>query len=85
MMLAVDFFMLRTQGSHRVCVKEASLWSLAWFAVAMVFAGWYWWYVASRHGRKMSDLKTLQFITGSMPRRCVWRRIYGKSTTITTP
>ncbi len=41
--LVVDFFALNRQGAHRVTIREAALWSLAWIAVSFAFVGWLWW------------------------------------------
>lgn len=64
LMLVIDFLMLKTQGSHRVSVKEAAIWSGVWVLVAMAFAGWFWWYLSGIHGRAIADEKAVQFITG---------------------
>lgn len=39
-LLAVDFVLLRAQGSHKVSVKEALWWSIVWFVVAGAFGPW---------------------------------------------
>jgi tellurite resistance protein TerC len=54
-MLAIDFLMLKAQGSHRVSVQEAALWSVVWFIAAMAFAGWFWWHLSGTHGRGVAD------------------------------
>lgn len=63
-LLVLDFALLRTQGNHKVPVKEAAAWSVVWFLVAMAFAGWLWWYLAGVHGREVADQKTLEYVTG---------------------
>ena len=40
-LLAVDFLVLKAQGAHRVSVKEAAAWSVAWIAVSLAFCGWF--------------------------------------------
>ncbi|MEQ1879917.1 MAG: hypothetical protein ABL878_02990, partial [Burkholderiales bacterium] len=40
-LLAVDFLVLKTQGSHRVGVKEAAGWSMVWIAIALSFGAWF--------------------------------------------
>ncbi len=63
-MLAVDFLLLRAQGSHRVGVREALGWSLVWVAVALAFGGWLWWHVDAQFGREAANVKALEYLTG---------------------
>jgi tellurite resistance protein TerC len=63
-LLAVDFLLLRTQGAHKVSVKEAAWWSVVWFAAAATFGGWFWWYVNLEFGASVANQKTLEFATG---------------------
>lgn len=63
-LLAIDFLLLRTQGSHRVSTREALGWSVAWVSVAFVFAVWLWWYVDAQFGRTVANDKTLEYLTG---------------------
>ena len=63
-LLAVDFLVLKTQGTHRVGVKEAAAWSVVWIIVALTFCGWFWWYVDENFGRELANEKALQFFTG---------------------
>lgn len=63
-LLVLDFLLLRTQGNHKVPLKEAAAWSVVWFVVAMAFAGWLWWYLAGVQGREVADQKTLEYVTG---------------------
>ncbi len=62
--LLVDFFALARQGAHRVSIKEAALWSLAWVALSFVFVGWMWWYLGGLAGNALANAKALEFITG---------------------
>jgi tellurite resistance protein TerC len=32
-LLALDFFVLKTQGAHRVSVREAAVWSVVWIGI----------------------------------------------------
>jgi tellurite resistance protein TerC len=43
--LLVDFTALNRQGAHKVSLREAALWSLAWIAVSFAFVGWLWWHL----------------------------------------
>lgn len=63
-LLAADFLLLRTNGGRRVSVREAALWSAAWFGVAMAFGGWMWWYFNGLHGAEVAGRKSLEYFTG---------------------
>lgn len=63
-LLAIDFVVLKAQGTHRVSVKEAAIWSVVWVMVALAFCGWFWWYTGQSQGREVADAKALEFITG---------------------
>lgn len=66
--LAVDFFALRSQGAHKVGLREAVIWSIAWVALSFAFVGWLWWYLGGTAGdavvRELANTKALEFITG---------------------
>jgi tellurite resistance protein TerC len=63
-LLVVDFVVLKAQGAHRVGVKEAAGWSMVWVAVALLFCGWFWWYLHGRFPRDVANAKTLEYLTG---------------------
>ena len=63
-LLAVDFLVLKTQGAHRVSVKEAAAWSVVWIAIALAFCGWFWWYLDGRFGREVANEKALEYLAG---------------------
>jgi tellurite resistance protein TerC len=63
-LLAVDFLVLKTQGSHRVGVKEAAGWSVVWIAIALSFGAWFWWYLDGHFGREIANAKGLEYLTG---------------------
>lgn len=63
-LLAVDFFVLKTQGAHRVGVREATVWSAVWIAIALTFCGWFWWYLDGLFGRELANEKALEYLTG---------------------
>ena len=63
-LLAVDFVVLKAQGSHRVSVKEAAAWSVVWIAISLAFCAWFWWYLDERFGRELSNEKALEYLTG---------------------
>lgn len=64
LLLAIDFLLLRTQGNHRVSVREALAWSVVWVLAAAAFALWYWWYVGQRFGAELAQQKLVEFATG---------------------
>jgi len=63
-LLAVDFLVLKTQGAHRVSVREAAGWSVVWITIALAFCGWFWWYLDGRFGRELANEKALEYLTG---------------------
>lgn len=63
-LVAVDFLLLRAQGSHKVTVKEAAWWSLVWLAAAAAFGAWFWWHLKAQYGAAVADQKTLEYATG---------------------
>ena len=63
-LLLVDFVLLKTQGSHKVSVKEAAWWSVVWFAAASAFGCWLWWHLNALHGSEIANQKTLEYATG---------------------
>jgi tellurite resistance protein TerC len=63
-MLALDLFVLGGRKVHKVSVKEAALWSLAWFSLALVFNAGLWWYLNGTVGAEIADRKALEFFTG---------------------
>ena len=63
-LLAVDFFVLKAQGAHRVSVKEAAAWSVVWIAFSLAFCSWFWWYLDGRFGRELANEKALEYLSG---------------------
>lgn len=63
-MLALDLFVFGGKKTHRVPVREALAWVLAWATLAMVFAGLMWWYLDNTIGREVANRKTLEFLAG---------------------
>lgn len=64
LLLLVDFWVLKAQGSHRVSAKEAATWSVVWFVAAFAFGAWLWWHLTGIHGPDVAKQKTLEFATG---------------------
>ncbi|MGF6330720.1 tellurite resistance protein TerC [Pseudomonas sp. BS3782 TE3695] len=63
-MLAVDLFVFGGRKAHRVSVREASCWVIAWCALTLTFAGLLWWYLQGEFGPEIARRKTLEFFTG---------------------
>ncbi len=63
-MLALDLFVFGGRKAHKVSVKEAALWSLAWFSLALLFNAGLWWHLNGTVGAEIADRKALEFLTG---------------------
>jgi tellurite resistance protein TerC len=63
-MLALDLFVLGGRQAHKVSVKEAAGWSIAWVGLAFVFNGLLWWYLEGTAGREVANAKAMEFFTG---------------------
>ena len=63
-MLAVDMFLLGGKGAHKVSVKEALCWSIAWAALALLFDLGLWWYLDGAAGREVANRKALEVLSG---------------------
>ena len=63
-MLALDLFVLGGRKAHRVSVKEAASWVVAWVALAGAFGALLWWYLDGTAGREVANSKALEFLTG---------------------
>jgi len=63
-MLALDLFVFGGRKAHKVSVKEAALWSLAWFSLALLFNAGLWWHLNGTLGPEIADKKALEFLTG---------------------
>lgn len=63
-MLAIDMLMLGRQGAQKVSTKEALIWSLVWFAMALLFGAGLWGWLDHTVGRAIADTKTMEYLTG---------------------
>jgi tellurite resistance protein TerC len=63
-MLAIDMFALGRKGAHKVGAKEALIWSLVWFAMALLFGAGLWAWLDSTAGRAIADTKAMEYLTG---------------------
>ena len=64
LMLAVDMFALGRKGAHKVSAKEALVWSLIWFSLALLFGGALWAWLDHTSGSAIADAKTMEYLTG---------------------
>ena len=62
--LLVDLVLMRHGGPHKVTFKEATLWSLGWVALALMFNAGLWWYVTQQFGEVVGNRVALEFLTG---------------------
>ena len=63
-MLAVDLFLLGRHGAQKVSTREALIWSLIWFVMALLFGGALWGWLDHTAGRAVADTKTMEYLTG---------------------
>ena len=63
-MLAFDLLVLGGRNAHKVTVKEALGWSVAWVVLALLFSGLLWWYLDHNIGREFANEKSLEFLSG---------------------
>ena len=63
-MLAIDIFMLGRNGAQKVGAKEALIWSLVWFAMALLFGAGLWGWLDHTAGRAVADTKAMEYLTG---------------------
>lgn len=63
-MLAIDMFALGRNGAQKVGVREALVWSVVWFAMAMIFGGALWGWLDHTSGREIADARVMEYLTG---------------------
>jgi tellurite resistance protein TerC len=63
-MLAIDILALDRKGAHKVSTKEALVWSLIWFTLALAFGGALWAWLDHTSGRAIADAKAMEYLTG---------------------
>jgi len=64
LMLAVDMFLLGRSGAQKVSAKEALIWSLVWFILAMLFGAALWGWLDQTAGREVADARAMEYLTG---------------------
>jgi len=62
--LVIDFSVMRSQGAHRVGMREAAIWSIVWVMVSFLFVAWLWWHLRDSQGTQSANTKALEFVTG---------------------
>ena len=63
-MLAMDLLLLGKKGAHKVGAKEALIWSLIWFTMAILFGAGLWAWLDHSVGRAVADTKVMEYLTG---------------------
>lgn len=63
-MLAIDMFALGRKGAHKVGAREALIWSIVWFSLAMLFGAVLWAWLDHTSGRAIADAKAMEYLTG---------------------
>jgi tellurite resistance protein TerC len=63
-LLAVDFLMLKKEGSHTVSTREAAGWSVVWVTIALGFGALFWWYLDGVVGPDVARARALEYFTG---------------------
>ena len=63
-MLALDLFVFGGNKAHKVSVKEAGAWTVAWVSLALAFGVGLWWHLNGTVGPEIADRKALEFLTG---------------------
>lgn len=63
-MLALDLFVFGGRKAHKVSVKEAATWSIAWVSLALGFNALLWWYLTGTAGAEIANQKATEFLTG---------------------
>jgi tellurite resistance protein TerC len=63
-MLLIDLLLVGGGKQHRVSLKEAAGWSLAWVSVSLLFAAGLWVWLDDTAGRDVANDKVMEFLTG---------------------
>jgi tellurite resistance protein TerC len=63
-MLLIDLLLVGGGKQHRVSLKEAAGWSLAWVSVSLLFAAGLWAWLDDTAGRAVANDKVMEFLTG---------------------
>lgn len=63
-MLAIDLLLQGRRGAHTMSMKQATVWSLVWVTLSLLFNAVFWWYLVQTQGRAVADPQALAFLTG---------------------
>ncbi|NDO79816.1 hypothetical protein CJP72_03210 [Citrobacter sp. NCU1] len=63
-MLAIDLLLQGRRGAHTMSMKQATVWSLVWVTLSLLFNAVFWWYLVQTQGREVADPQALAFLTG---------------------
>lgn len=63
-MLSIDLFLQRRDGSHRMSVKQAAIWSMLWVSLSLLFNLGFWWYLHAREDAALAHSQAIEFLTG---------------------
>lgn len=83
-MLLLDLLVFKGGHRHKVSLKEAAAWSVAWVSVALLFNAGLWWYLDATAGRAVANEKAMAFLAGYLVEKSlavdnvfVWMMIFG--------
>jgi tellurite resistance protein TerC len=83
-MLALDLFALGGRHAHRVSMREAAGWTVAWIALSLCFCALLWFHLDASAGRAIANDRALEFLTGYIVEKSlavdnifVWLMIFG--------
>src|SRR5699024_12125729 len=83
-LLVVDLLLFKGGRAHRVTMKEAAAWSLAWVMVALLFCAGLWWYLSGTQGHSVANEQAMLFLTAYVLEKSlavdnvfVWILIFG--------
>lgn len=63
-MLGIDLFLFGGRKAHKVSVREAAAWTVAWVSLALIFNFLLWWYLKGTVGAEVAEQKAIEFLTG---------------------
>ena len=63
-MLGIDLFVFGGRKAHKVSVREAAAWTVAWVSLALIFNFLLWWYLKGTVGAEVAEQKAIEFLTG---------------------
>lgn len=63
LMLALDLGVFHRKA-HEVSFKEATIWSIVWISLALIFNGLFYYYTTDKFGNEVGTRLSLEFLTG---------------------